>query len=60
MICMLISVNRLCFYTWKGPKVEKAVPIISLAMNTYFKSEHWHFKTGNIKFVTSKVDDRKS
>ena len=32
---------------WNGPKVEKADAIISESMNTYFKLENWHFKTGN-------------
>ena len=33
--------------------------IISEALNTYFKSENWHFNTGSTKFFTSKVLDRK-
>jgi hypothetical protein len=45
---------------WNGPKVGKADAIISESMNTYFKSENWHFKTGSTKFFTSKVDDRKA
>ena len=40
-------------------KVGKADAIISESMNTYFKSENWHFKTGSTKFFTFKVDDRK-
>ena len=45
---------------WNGPKVGKADAIISESMNTYFKSENWHFKTGSTKFFTSKVDDKKA
>ena len=30
---------------WNGPKVGKADTIISEALNTYFKSENWHFMT---------------
>ena len=45
---------------WNGQKVGKADAIISESMNTYFKSENWHFKTGSTKFFTSNVDDRKA
>ena len=30
---------------WNGPKVGKADAIILESMNTYFKSENWHFRT---------------
>ena len=42
---------------WNGPKVGQADAIISESMNTYFKSENWHFKTGSTKFFTFKVVD---
>ena len=42
---------------WNGPKVGKPDTIISQSMNTYFKSQNWHFKTGSTKLFTYKVVD---
>lgn len=45
---------------WNGPNLTKARPLIERALDRHFGSrKKWHFKTGNSKYFTSKVVDRK-
>ena len=45
---------------WNGPVVSKADHLLEESLDRHFGSrKRWSFKSGEIKFYTSKVIDRK-